>query len=103
AELVGDRQQQGREHHDGGKDVHHGADDQQDEVEQQQELQLAVDIVAHPVEQQHRYLSVDQQVGETHGHAENDQDAADQHAGFAQDRQQLPAQGQAVVNQRLEQ
>ncbi len=85
-----DRQNDRHDDHDRGKDVEHHAEREQEQVQQDQEGQPVVDVLLNENEQSFRHLGVDQVVGRCERHAEDDQDAADQHHRIAHDPRQLP-------------
>src|SRR6056297_2927669 len=85
AEGQRNRNDQGGQNHQGGKDVQHHAGNQEKQVDQHQKDDLGVDQGGDPGQQLLRNLGINHGVGRGQGHAEDDQDRADQHHRLADD------------------
>src|SRR5208337_4808497 len=79
--LQGDGNDDGHHDDDRGKYFHH-VHHEDEQVENDQEDELAADIVAHECEQLHRELLIDDVAGQPHGRAEHHQDRPDQDHAF---------------------
>src|SRR5512147_179109 len=99
---LGDRQDERDNDDNGREDVHHAAHDQQEHVQQHQKLQRRIDMHLHPPEELHGYLGIDQQVGEPHGDAEDDEDAAHQYGGIFEQRKEVFPQVYLPMDETLE-
>ncbi len=100
AVAQGHRQQQRHQHHDGGKDLHQRAGQQQEQGQCQQEDELVRDQCLHRLDRGVRDAGIDQVVGQSKRHAQDQQHAADDLGRFAQ-RLAQQAPGQLAVRQRL--